>query len=510
MGIRDWWLPAPPDPSTRGPESASGLAKTIAGGALNYGLGQSLPLITGLLLVPLYTAVLTPKDYGIVEMMAVSGTLLGVLARLGIPGAVTRYYYDHPEGPELRNYVTSIAWALRISACVVGGLALIVAWFFLDDLSPDLAFFPYAPLAVLAMIFTANSELQRRLVQVRRQSAYSARLSLLNSSVAIGLTILLVLVFRLGATGMMLAQVLTAALFLANATAYLWPDLQGEVKPASIRESLRFGRGIFTSHLMAAGGPFVSRALLAASASIGALGLYSLATRVTSPLSILGNAFATAYTPEYFAARKDGTVAARAAVAKVEAGIWSLAVVGALGAAVVGPPTVRLLTPERFHSAATLVPILAIGFLGQVMYALVSPEMFYLKRRWLPPIVTTANIATTIALTLLLVRDFGAVGVAWASVAGTLTGSFVCALVARRKAPIPHDWSGLVRAPILAIASGVVLLSMAPSSPVIAVVTGVATVVANALILFLVGDPAMRRIASAIRARISRPNAVTP
>jgi hypothetical protein len=104
----------------------------IAGGTLNYGLGSTLPLLIGFLLLPVYTAFLTPEDYGIVEMVAVIGALLTVFMRLGVPGAVTRYYYEHSEGPELRDYVTSVAWFLRVSAFIVGMLALVVGHFFLD------------------------------------------------------------------------------------------------------------------------------------------------------------------------------------------------------------------------------------------------------------------------------------------------------------------------------------------------------------------------------------------
>jgi O-antigen/teichoic acid export membrane protein len=497
------WFPKASAAAAEGPTHASGMARLVVGGALNYGLGQSLPMVLGLLLVPLYTAVLTPGDYGIVEMMTVIGAVLGVFARMGVPGAITRHYYEHAEGPALRDYVTSIAWFLRITGIVVGGLALIAGFFFVDDLAEGLRFFPYVPLMVLATMLAANSEVQRRLIQVRRQSAYSARLSIVYSLVGIGLTVVFVLGFRLGATGILLAHAITAVIFLVNATLYLRPDLQGTVRGESIREAVSYGRGIFTSHLVAASGPLISRSVLAGAESLGAVGLFSLATRVTSPLTIVSQAFGTAYSPEYFAARKNGGEAARVALSKFEAGIWTLAILGTVGVALLGPPAIVLLTPDRFHKAAALVPILAVGFLGQVLYALASPEMFYVKRKWLPAIVTSSNIGTTIVLSLLLVGRYGAAGIAWASVAGTIMGGVVCALVAARGAPLTHDWGAMARALAVGMA-GIGIGGFVTLAPQWRIPMAFAILAGMSLALFAMGDPAMRRIALEIRTRTAR------
>lgn len=467
-------------------------------------------MVLGFLLVPVYTAVLTPLDYGIVEMMAVLGGVLAVVARLGIPGAVTRYYYEHSEGTGLRDYVTSIAWFLRINASVVGGVALIAGFLFMDLIAPGLDFYPYVPLAVVATMLTTNSELQRRLVQVRRQSSYSARLSVVKAFVAVGFAVTFVVFLRLGATGMLLGNLLTAGLFLANATLYLRPDLTGRVRPEAIRESLRYGRGIFASELLAAAGPFISRVILFGAASLGSVGLFALASRVVGPLTILGAAFSTAYTPEYFAARNDGSEAARDALMKIESGIWTLGVLGSLGAASLGPSAVVLLTPETFHGAAPLIPVLALGLLGQVLFALTSPEMFYAKRSWLPLAVTASNIAATVVVTLLLVRQYGAFGVAWGSVAGSVTGGVVCGLAARRVEPIRHDWLGLLRAPLLAGVTAAILLTLGTREPVSALLLGIAALVSNVLLLWIAGDPAIRRIVMEVRIRLFRSSRTRP
>ena len=504
------WYPSAGSKSAAATSTAGDLLRVVAGGTLNYGLGSTLPLAIGFLLIPVYTAILTPADYGIVDMSSALGAVVIVFMRLGVPGAVTRFYYEHAEGPELRDYVTSIAWFLRWSAVGVGAAVIALLYFWHGRLVPGLGFYPFGVLTVVIAGVSVNSDLQRRLVQVRRQSAYSAKLSIANSLLSILLAILFVVGLRWGALGMIAAQLITGCVFLINATMYLWPDLEGETKPRILKDSVHYGSGIFASHLMASGGPLISRALLAGVASISSVGLFALANRVTSPLSILSQAFQTAYVPEYFAARKDGGRAALQSIAKVESSFWTIGVQGTLATAILGPAVVTLMTPQRFHPAAPLVPILALGFLAQMLYALMSPEMFYLKKRWLPPLVTCANILTTILLTLALVSRYGAHGVAWASVVGTVAGSLVCIFLAARTAPIPHDWTSLVRALAVSSAAFAIFMLLTPKSPVAALASGAGVLAANALVLFLAGDPLMRRLPLEIRVRVFPKAQVAP
>ena len=86
------------------------LWKRLTGATLNYGLGSLLPQVLSFLLVPVFTAFLTPGDYGLLELAASLATVLVILMRLGMPGALTRYYFEYREGEALRNYVTSLAW----------------------------------------------------------------------------------------------------------------------------------------------------------------------------------------------------------------------------------------------------------------------------------------------------------------------------------------------------------------------------------------------------------------
>ena len=105
---------------------AGGLIRRLTGTTLNYGIGRVLPQVIAFALIPVYTAYLRPEDYGIVELALTLGRMVAVLMRLGILGAVTRYYFDQTNINDLRDYVTTTYRVLMANGIFVGLLATVV------------------------------------------------------------------------------------------------------------------------------------------------------------------------------------------------------------------------------------------------------------------------------------------------------------------------------------------------------------------------------------------------
>ncbi len=98
--------------------------KRLGGATLNYGLGSILPQVLSFVFVPVFTAFLTPADYGVLELASALAAVLVIVMRLGMGGALTRFYFEYREGETLRDYVTSLAWFVMIASMVIGGATL--------------------------------------------------------------------------------------------------------------------------------------------------------------------------------------------------------------------------------------------------------------------------------------------------------------------------------------------------------------------------------------------------
>jgi O-antigen/teichoic acid export membrane protein len=354
--------------------------KEIGGATFNYGIGKFLPQVIGFFLIPLYTAYLSPEDYGIVELTTAFGAFSLIFMRLALPGSVARFYYEHKEGPELRDYVTTIYWSLLGISVGMAALIYLLSYFFLHHLVPGLPLWPFVGVILLTDIFSANSEIQKRLLQARKQSAYSAKLSIATSLIGISTAIILVVGFKMGGLGIVCASLVGSIIFFIQAQFYLRKDMGGNFEFKLLIPSFKYAMNILPSHLVTPFGNLLSRSLLSGFASLAAVGLYSLAMRFITPLYLISDAFNTAFSPIYFEARKKDDAEGYKKLEDACKKLWLIAIFMFVAASALTPSLIHLITPERYHPAAELIPFMAISFLPTVLTVMYSNEMYYSKK----------------------------------------------------------------------------------------------------------------------------------
>jgi O-antigen/teichoic acid export membrane protein len=492
------------EPEMVQPAGNGGLSRRLFGATLNYGMGQILPKVVGFLLVPVYFSILSPKDIGLIDMAMSFGAALVIIMRCGVPGAVSRFYFDHREGPDLSDYVTTVARFINFTSLAVGLLAIVIYPWFLQQFLPGVPLWPFIVMVVVAQIFAGNSEIQRRLMQAREQARYSAVLNIIFSFSNIGLTLLFVVALRWGATGVFLAQLIVAGSFFIQAYHYMWPLLKGRFRSDMLKSSLAYGLGILPSHVLGAFEPLLMGSILTRAESLAAVGQLGLATRLTSPLDVLVSAFTLAFNPVYFAVRRHETAEGQRELARTAAHVWLGTVLGCLVVALLGPPLVLLCIPEKFHPAAPLIPILTLDFLATTLYILLAAEISYSKRVWQISISAACGLATTLIIALLTADDYGAYGIAWARVVGTCVATTVAIGFSLQTLSVPHKWWQLFRTLALAILCFGIVTEIPRQNAWQALGLACFGVVLFLSILAAIGDRPLREIAGAARRTLLR------
>ncbi len=479
-------------PSTNG-ASTPAHGRRLMGHTLNYGLGSMLPQVIIFFLLLVLTRYLSPTDYGILELTATFGAIVVVIMRMGVPGAVTRFYFDHREGEPLRDYVSTINRFLLISSLVVGGWALGLVAISDGHVMPGISF-AYVGIVIFVSILSCNTDLQRRLLQAREQSRYTALLSLANALSNIGLSVIFVVFLQLGVNGMFLAQVLAGIAFFIQARLYLRADLHGKFRSEFIRPTVKYGSGVVLSHVLGSFAPFFVRSLLASTDSLGDVGLFGIASRFTNPLMIIFTAFNTAFMPIYFAARKHESAESEASLIKAVRNTWTLSLFLFLATVLLGPAVIEIVTPSRYHTAAPLVRILAVGLLGQAAYLFVTPEIFYQKKTWMISLITAFGVVINVTMSLLLINRYGAYGVAWACAGGQIASGILGGILSHTlQRRTSFDWLNISRTTLAAASVGSVLFLLAAASPYVEFIRGCGLLIAILVLAWLLGDPSVRQ-----------------
>jgi O-antigen/teichoic acid export membrane protein len=130
--------------------------RKLAGQSLIYSIGDMLNLGLAFLLIPLYTAYLTPADYGILAVTTTLGSVLSVLYLQSLDATLSRFYYDYSDNESRRGYYGTV-WILMISSGLVAALLIEAIG---QPLSlfvfKDIPFIPYIRLVVW-ITFVNNS-----------------------------------------------------------------------------------------------------------------------------------------------------------------------------------------------------------------------------------------------------------------------------------------------------------------------------------------------------------------
>lgn len=410
------------------------LGKRLFKNTLNFGIGSLLPKVIGFFLIPIYTVYLSPQDFGIVDLITSLGSLLLVTMRLGVTGSVTRFYYDHREGESLKNYLTTVFWFLLACSAVIGIISWVVLNWSSEKILPGVPVYPFVIMILIWAFFNSNTDLQRRLLQVREQSAYSAKLSIFTALLTISLTILFVVVFEWGAVGVIGATVISAIIFFGQAQFYLRHDLKGKFEWSSLVPSISYSLGVLPYHLISYAAPVINRSILAGYDSIAAVGILGIASRFGIPLNVFIGALQNSFTPMYYSIRKreGDSETGKKQIGDLVLGIWGVGLLLLAAILCFGGLAITILTTARFHEAALLLPYVSIALIMGLAAFIFGNEIYYSKKTWWIAVLSLVNVLTNTIILIALLPYFGFMAVGYSLMASSVLAGSLQIFIARR------------------------------------------------------------------------------
>ena len=193
------------------------IAKVREAGAhtVVYGIGSALQTVLGYVLIPLYTGYFTTELYGVFSLLTLCGTLAGAFFFLGASSALSRSYYDYPEGDERRQVISTSLYLSLVGAAAQCGLGFLLRnelsqWLFdTTEYGPHVA----VVLASSAMTFVAN--VFYIVLRFQRKSWHVVGVNLLSLVATTGAIVYLLVWLKLGVMAPVLGMLVSQALVLA-------------------------------------------------------------------------------------------------------------------------------------------------------------------------------------------------------------------------------------------------------------------------------------------------------
>jgi O-antigen/teichoic acid export membrane protein len=415
-----------------------------------YGLSGVISRFLTIFLVPIYTRIFVPEDYGVMSLVTTTVTLISILVTLALDSSAHRWYWDTAD--TLHRKITLASWTwCQMTVSVIFAILVFAfsGWLGVVLIGRANAGIYFRLVAITIPLNGLNTVVTNWLRMQRRPWAtmsYSLGITLVNILV----TIILVVFLGWGLIGVYVAQILAGTIGTGTSLILLkdWVNPR-RFQWSRLKIMLRYGFPLIPAGLaywtITLSGFYFVRFF----SSTSEVGLFQVGSTVASAVALCTGAFQQAWGPFALSIYKDP--AAQQVYANVLIAYLWLSCFVSTAITLFASEILRLFTTEAYMGAAHVIGFLAfthvmiglgyIGAIGPLIVKTTKPYGF--------AVIVAALL--TISLNLFLAPSFGKEGSAIASLAGQ---SFIPLYVfykSQKMYPIPYRFGAALGILILAL-----------------------------------------------------------
>ncbi|UJA18768.1 oligosaccharide flippase family protein [Thermoleophilia bacterium SCSIO 60948] len=422
-----------------------GLLRRLATTGAAYTASSVLSKLFAVFLLPIYTAYVSPAEYGAAEVMLASVVAISIVIRFGVIEAVLRFFYlaepdEDPSGRDrsfgdrvIRSGFAALAWSATISALIALPFAGPISEALLGESDASLA-----RVAILGLWTLTLWELVLTILRLDERARAYFTVTSLNVIATIPATLYLLIVEGLEAEAILLGTFGTGVLFLGWR---IWQErhrLSLRFEPALLRRMLRFGLPTMPAELSLYSLSFIDRILIVRLAGLAEAGLYALAIKFAQGMNLIARGFQLAWPPLAYSIADDDE--ARRAYSLVFTWFAAVCAFFVVGLWLLARWIVRLLAAPEFFESYEAIGLLATGISLYALYLVLVVVLGRTGRTELSLPATFAGGVVNIGLNLALIPALGIVGAGIALVASYAVIVALTVFFTQRLFPIAYEW----------------------------------------------------------------------
>lgn len=393
--------------------------KRLSIGTAVYGIGQILNRFIGFLLLPLFTAYLSPVDYGVLAILGLITFMATSFFSLGIGGAAGVCYFDGNN----RERKEETIWT---SVFLLAGSTVFLAIFgvlFSRQIS-YVAFqkTDYSRLVMMTLFSSGATILASPFMlflQFEEKAKTFVALTIVSTMFSVGLSCFLVIVLRRGVLGMVESTLIANSASLLLFASFVSVQLKVRTSFQVLRELLKIGIPLVPAFVMIFILQHANKYILQWLEGIATVGIYTIGFNIGLVMSLLVSAFQTAWLP-YFMSFKERPDEARILFGRILTyylfGFGTLSLLFFIFAKLV----IMVMTQPPFLEAYTVVGLSAGASFVSGVFFIMLPGIYYAKDVKYVTVIQTISAGIEVALNILLISWYGLFGAAIALFFGFL------------------------------------------------------------------------------------------
>jgi O-antigen/teichoic acid export membrane protein len=408
-------------------------SKKLLSGSFALALSQGSTQAVGLLLLPILTRYLSPEDYGTLAIIVLISSVLNLLYNPGMISATTRLYYDTENEERKKQLFGSAFIFFIIFPSLISIIFLGVGDYVTSKVFNEFNFFPHGVFAIILAFLSQPKRIWEQILTVHYKVPKIAWINFITLLLGVGISLILVVVFKLGVTGRIIG-IIFGPFLLFFVSLYTFKKYTGFKFSISVtKELLSFGSPLIIAIWSLAILSMTSKYLLENMIGLEAVGLYDIAYKISSISLVLFMGFRKMWSPVFYEnMQKHNYYIIKRLINFMITGMGLLT-----GVIILFNKEILLFLNKPFRDAGDIIPIIAFGIYFMGLLTVSNSFLGWKKNFKLNSLISGVSATTNILLNLWLIPVLGLLGAAIATLISYFLYFILGVLVSR-------DFFGLV------------------------------------------------------------------
>lgn len=341
------------------------MIKTFFKHGFIYSFSSFLSKSLSLILLPIYVRVLSSADYGFLDIAVIIGSLVNFIITLEIGQGIARFYGSLDSIQDRIKMASTAFWFTICGYAIFIFIAFylknsILSIIKIDNVTDLIFLLVICYYAVSGIFLFLQNQFRWQL-----QAKLNVFINILNLLVTTFSTVVLLLVFKMGIAGMFLGMIIGNMISSISAV-YLLKEIQFVFDIKILKSLLSFSGPLVFSSIAFIVATGIDRFVIKAIMTLEDVGMYGIAYRLSSPISLVMSGFQTALTPLIYKGFKDEQT--KNDISTIFRYFCVLSMGMFLGLSIFAPEMLIVLTTEKYFGVYKVIPYLILSVLLSQQY----------------------------------------------------------------------------------------------------------------------------------------------
>lgn len=384
--------------------------KKLAAGSLAMSLEKASQNLVGLILLPIFAIYLSPEDFGILSMITLVITALGLLYNPGTLSSAVRLYYDHEDEQKRKEIFASAHSFFMLIPIPITIIVLLTGEALFGHIFKEFRFMPYGFLAVLLAFFSQPVRIWTEFMVVRFRVVQLAAYTF--SAFILGAVVSLVCVagLKMGVMGRVIGLYAGPISLFVVSVIFMRRYAGGMMRWKTMRDIVKFGLPLIGAIWAYSILQYTGSYLLEYYMTLKDVGIYNIAYRLAGVPLFITLGFRQMWVPIFY----ENMAAKNFDIIKRLMSLFILMMTLVSGVSILfAKEAILILFDERYYDAIPIVGWIVFGVFLLGVLPLSNSFLGYAKKFGLTSWIALASGIVNIALNIVLIPIYGVRGAAF-------------------------------------------------------------------------------------------------